>query len=362
MASVFGKNLIVSLFGESHNKTMGITINNLLAGIKLDLEFIDKKLGERRPNELGTLRKEKDHYEIISGFFNGFTTGAPLTFLVYNEDIDSTEYEENKLKPRPGHADFAAYIKYQGFHDYRGSGHFSGRITVLLVILGAICEQILNNKKIEIISHIKSIHNINDTSMNDLEIEQYKNFSDEKFPVYSIDAKKKMVETIKKAKDTKDSVGGVVETAVLGIEIGVGEPFFNSVEAIVSHLLFSIPSVKGVSFGDGFEITKKFGSEIQDSLYFDGKIKTKENHNGGINGGITNGMPIIIQTAIKAPASIGKPLETLNLHSFKKEVLNLQGRHDPCIVPRVIPVIDSMVAFALVDLYMDIYGQDWMKK
>ncbi len=362
MASIFGKNLIVSIFGESHNKIMGLTINGMKAGIKLDLDFINQKLEERRPSDLATKRKELDKYDIISGYFNGFTTGAPLTFLVYNEDIDSSEYEKNKLTPRGSHADYPAYIKYRGFQDYRGSGHFSGRITVLIVILGAICENILNNKNIEIISHIKSIQKVNDISMTELEVNKYKNFIDGSLPVYSKEVKESMINVIKEARDNLDSVGGIVESAILGVEVGVGEPFFDSIESVISHLLFSIPSVKGVSFGDGFNITKKFGSDILDTLYYDGKIKTKANHNGGINGGLSNGMPIIINTAIKAPSSIGKPIETINLESLNKEILNLRGRHDPCIVPRVIPVINSMLAFGLVDLYMEIYGQDWMNK
>lgn len=362
MASIIGKNLIVSIFGESHNKIMGLTINGMKAGLKLDLDFIKQKLTERRPNYLGTKRREKDSYEIISGFFNGYTTGAPLTFLVYNEDVDSSEYEKNKFKPRSNHADYPAHVKYRGFQDYRGSGHFSGRITVLIVILGAICEKILNNKGIEIISHIKSIHTVNDKSMNELEISSYNNFVDKGFPVYSKDIKEAMIKVIQEARENQDSVGGIIETAILGVDVGIGEPFFHSTESTFSHLLFSIPAVKGVSFGNGFNITKKLGSEIQDTLYYDGKIKTKENNSGGINGGLTNGMPILINTAIKAPSSIGKPIETINLQSYKEEVLNLKGRHDPCIVPRIIPVINSMLAFGLVDLYMDIYGQDWMDK
>lgn len=362
MASIFGKNLIVSIFGESHNKIMGLTINGLKAGIKLDLDFINQKLAERRPNILGTKRKEKDSYEIISGFFNGFTTGAPLTFLVYNEDIDSKDYEKNKFLPRSGHADYPAYVKYNGYQDYRGSGHFSGRITVLIVILGAICEKILNNKNIEIISHIKSIHTVNDISMNELEISNYKNFITKDFPVYLKEVKDSMIKVIEDAKEAKDSVGGVVETAILGVDVGIGEPFFNSIESVFSHLLFAIPSVKGVSFGDGFSITKEFGSNTLDNLYYDGKIKTNHNHMGGINGGLTNGMPILVNTAIKAPVSIGKPISTINLKNLQEEILQLTGRHDSCIVPRALPIINSMLAFGLVDLYMNVYGQDWMDK
>ena len=362
MASIFGKNLIVSIFGESHNKIMGLTINGMKAGIQLDLDFINKNLAKRRPNELGTKRKEKDAYEIISGYFNGYTTGAPLTFLVYNEDVDSSEYEKNKLTPRSNHVDYPAHIKYQGFEDYRGSGHFSGRITVLIVILGAICEQILNNKNIEIISHIKSIHKVSDISMNELHVSQYQNFVKGDLLVYSENTKEEMIKVINEARDNQDSVGGIVETAILGVDVGIGEPFFNSIESIFSHLLFSIPAVKAVSFGDGFNLTKKYGSEIQDSLYFDDKVKAKNNHMGGINGGLSNGMPILINTGVKPPASIGKPIKTINLENLDEKILNLKGRHDPCIVPRVLPIINSILAFGLVDLYVEIYGQDWMDK
>lgn len=361
--STFGTMIPINLFGESHGEAIGIVINNLPGGIKIDLNLVNEALTRRRPkSNLSTPRQEKDEYEIVSGFFNGFTTGTPLTILIRNKDTRSRDYQPNIL--RPSHADFAAFEKYEGFQDYRGGGHFSGRITTPLVILGSICNQILNSKGIYVGSHINSIKDVNDDTftLNSINIENLKTLLNSDFPLLNNDVESIMKDTILSAKNNHDSVGGTVETAILGINPGYGEPFFDSIESTLAHLLFSVPAVKGVEFGKGFDITTLFGSEANDSFKLEnGLIKTKTNNSGGIQGGITNGMPITFNTAIKPTASIGKPQETVDIKENKEVTLNLQGRHDPCIVHRVIHVINAITAYAVLEIITKKEGYKWIK-
>lgn len=361
--SSYGKVIHINLFGESHGKAIGIVINNLPAGLTLDKSRISKALLKRRPkSKLSTSRQEQDNYEFISGYFKNKTTGTPLTIIIPNMDTRSKDYNPELL--RPSHADYTSYIKYDNNHDYRGSGHFSGRITAPLVILGAICEQILESKGIYVGSHIHSIRKKKDVTFNDtnLSVDSLLTLNSSGFPVINKEVSEVFKTEIISAKDNQNSVGGIIETAVLGIKPGYGEPFFNSIESIISHLLFSIPSVKGVEFGKGFAITEMFGSEANDSFILDnGLIRTKSNNSGGIQGGISNGMPIIFKTAIKPTASIGIPQKTVNIESLEEVTLELKGRHDPAIVHRVIHVINAITNYAILELIVRKEGTKWMK-
>lgn len=361
--STFGTNIVVNLFGESHGKAIGIIINNLPPGIELDLDDIRKELTKRRPkSSISTARQEKDEFEFLSGYFNGKTTGTPLTISIPNKDTRSRDYTPNIL--RPSHADFSAYKKYDGHQDYRGGGHFSGRITAPLMILGSICKQVLQSKGIYIGSHIKSIHHVEDTLFeeNDLTKENLLSLLNSDFPLIKQSLEEEMKETILEAKSNLDSVGGIVETAIIGMPAGIGNPFFNSVESVLSHIIYSVPAVKGVEFGKGFEITKQYGSEANDQLTIEnGQIKTKTNNSGGIQGGITNGMPIVFRTAIKPTASIAKEQSTVDIETMQEVKLNLKGRHDPAIVHRVIHVINAMTNYAALELIIRKEGYSWLK-
>lgn len=361
--STFGKAIEINLFGESHGKSIGIVINNLPAGISLDLKAINTALSKRRPNsELSTSRQEQDKYEIVSGYFNGLTTGTPLTFLIPNTDVHSTDYTKNIL--RPSHADYTAFVKYGSYQDYRGGGHFSGRLTAPLVILGAISAQLLAQKGILIGSHIASIKDQTDKLFSDFKPSSdiLETLNSSQFPVLDSIQTELFKAIILKAKDNKDSVGGTIETMILGLDAGYGDPFFDSIESILSHLLFSIPSVKGLEFGKGFAITKMFGSEANDSFYIDNNVvKTKTNNSGGIQGGISNGMPIIFKVAIKPTPSIGKTQNTVNIAKMEEVKLNLKGRHDPAIIHRVVYVINAITAYAILELIIRKEGFSWIK-
>jgi len=361
--SSFGQVIHINLFGESHGKAIGIVINNLPAGLELDFNRIEHALYKRRPkSKLSTSRREKDDYQLLSGYFNNKTTGTPLTIIIPNDDTRSKDYNPNII--RPSHADYTASIKYHNHQDYRGGGHFSGRITAPLVILGAICEQILEKEGITIASHISSIKDEQDMNFEDVSIDEKLlstlNLSD--FPLLNPNLETIFKEIITNAKENKDSVGGSVETLIYGLKPGYGEPFFDSIESILSHLLFSIPSVKGVEFGKGFDITHMFGSEANDQFTLvNGLVKTKTNYSGGINGGISNGMPITFKTAIKPTASIAKKQTTIDLSKMTEVDLELVGRHDPCIVHRVIHVINAITSYAVVELISRNEGVSWIK-
>lgn len=358
MSSMWGKNIKISVFGESHGKAIGIVIDGLPRGIELNIENIKKEMKRRAPgrNKISTPRKEGDKFEIVSGFFNGRTTGTPLTSIIYNTDQRSRDYEAAKSILRPGHADYTGYVKYSGFNDYRGGGHFSGRLTAPLVFAGAIAKQILSKDNILIAAHIKSIGNINDTSFEPININEnlLKTLQNKEFCVIQDEKGEEMKDYILKVKDELDSVGGVIETAVINLPVGIGSPLFDSVESRLSQLLFSIPAVKAVEFGAGFEMTKMKGSESNDELYIDnGNIKSYSNNNGGILGGITNGMPIIFKTAIKPTPSIGRLQRTVDISKGENIELQTEGRHDPCIVPRAVPVIEGAAALAILDLMIE---------
>lgn len=358
MKNTFGNSLSVTIFGESHGEAVGVVLDGLAPGISVDNEKIDKWLSLRRPSgKISTSRKEADEYRIVSGVFNGYTTGTPLTVLIPNTNVNSKAYDPSV--PRPGHADLTAQYKYHGYQDYRGGGHFSGRITAALVVAGAIVASALEKKGIEIGTHISSLADIKDRDFADFSAD-IKALSTLPFPVLDENTAKRMQNKIEAVAEEGDSVGGVLETVVLGVPAGVGEPWFDTVEGVISHALFSVPAIKGVEFGDGFAMTEMKGSEANDSFRVkDGKIVTETNRNGGINGGITNGMPIIFRSAVKPTPSIFKPQKSVDLGSMENAELNINGRHDPAIIHRARIVVDSVTAIAFYDLLSMRYGTDY---
>ena len=355
MSGVWGNNIKVSIFGESHGNAIGINIDGLPSGFEIDMDKILLEMERRAPgkNQLSTARKEADLPEILSGFFEGKTTGTPLCAIIRNSDTRSKDYAKTKDFMRPGHADFTGYERYSGFNDYRGGGHFSGRITAPLVFAGAICKQILEEKGIFIGAHISSIKEIQDENFNSTNIskEDLLELRNKELPLINTSLEEKMKHTIMQAKYDGDSVGGTIECAVVGIKPGVGNPFFDSVESTLAHLMFSVPAVKGIEFGKGFDMTKLLGSEANDEYYYDGDlVKTKTNNNGGILGGISNGMPIVFKVAIKPTASILKEQNTIDIKNKKDVKFRIEGRHDPCIVQRAVPVIEAVTAIGILDL------------
>ncbi|MEJ8554475.1 chorismate synthase [Tepidibacter sp. Z1-5] len=365
MSGTWGNNIKLSIFGQSHGKAIGIVIDGLPAGIELNFDYINNEMQRRAPgkNKISTPRKERDEFDILSGYFNNKTTGTPLCAVIYNTNQNSKDYESIKNIMRPGHADYTGYIKYSGFNDYRGGGHFSGRLTAPLVFAGAVAKQILERKDIIIGSHIKSIGNINEEYFDwvNLKGEFLKEIVKKDFPVIDDEIGTKMKELILKEKEEEDSVGGIVETAVINFPVGIGSPFFNSVESKLAHIIFSIPAVKGVEFGAGFDITKMKGSEANDEFFIDeDKVKTYTNNNGGVLGGITSGMPIIFRTAFKPTPSIGKVQKTIDISKRENIQINVTGRHDPCIVQRAVPVVEAACAVSLLDLVIEREGVKWI--
>lgn len=357
MSGMWGNKLKVSIFGESHGVGIGITIDGLPSGFEINMNEILKEMARRAPgkSKLSTARRETDSPEILSGYFEGKTTGTPLCAIIRNGDQHSKDYGKLKDLMRPGHADYPGNIRYNGFNDYRGGGHFSGRITAPLVFAGAICKQILESHGIFIGSHVKSIGEVEDKSFSEVELtkELLDNLKTKELPLLFSDKEALMRETVLKAKTDLDSVGGTIECTVLGVNPGIGNPFFDSVESTLAHLMFSVPAVKGIEFGKGFEMTKFRGSDCNDEYYYDGdKVKTYTNNNGGITGGITNGMPILFKVGIKPTASIAKKQRTINIDEKKDAELEIHGRHDPCIVQRAVPVIEAATAIGILDLIL----------
>lgn len=355
MSGVWGNNVKVSIFGESHGNAIGINIDGLPSGFEIDFDKINEEMARRAPgkSDISTARKEADIPEILSGFFEGKTTGTPLCGIIRNGDTRSKDYGKTKDLMRPGHADYSGNIRYNGFNDYRGGGHFSGRITAPLVFAGAICKQILESKGVFIGAHIASVANIKDENFNDVNLErkQLLSLKNKEMPLINEALENEMRNAILKAKASGDSLGGTIECGVVGIKAGIGNPFFHSVESTLAHLMFSVPAVKGVEFGKGFEMAAMQGSHCNDEYYYENEIvKAKTNNNGGIIGGITNGMPLIFKVAIKPTASILKKQNTININTKENAELQIDGRHDPCIVQRALPVIEAVTAIGLLDL------------
>ena len=363
MKDTFGQSVSITLTGESHGPGIVAVLSGMAPGIPVDEDFIAAELTKRRPSgAISTSRQEGDKFEILSGVFNGFTTGTPITILIRNENTQSKDYSEISVTARPGHADFSADCKYHGFQDYRGGGHFSGRITAGIVAAGAICVSALAKKGIKIGTHIAECAGIPDKKFENIE-EDIDSLNGKLFAVLDDEAGIKMEEAILEAKNEQDSVGGILETAISGIPSGIGEPYFDSIESQLAHMLFSIPAVKGVEFGAGFDFAKMRGSEANDPFRVDenGKIVTKTNNNGGINGGISNGMPVTFRCAIKPTPSISLEQETVDFVKGENKNFSITGRHDPAIIHRARVVIDSAAAIVLCDILAQRFGTDWLR-
>ncbi|MBP9988071.1 MAG: chorismate synthase [Ruminococcus sp.] len=358
MKNTFGNSISVTLFGESHSSHIGAVLDGMPAGIKVNEDFIRHQLSLRRPfSDISTARIETDNFQIVSGVFNGKTTGTPICIIIENTSQISSDYEAYKTIARPSHADYTAHCKYNGFEDYRGGGHFSGRITAALVAVGAIVISALKEKNIHIGTHIKRCAGIEDKPFSDLS-QDVDRLNSMQFAVNDEVAGKLMQEKILQAKNEGDSVGGILETAVIGLPAGIGEPWFDSLEGQLSHILFSVPSIKGVEFGAGFGIADMYGSQANDVFRIsDGKIITETNNNGGINGGISNGMPIIFRCAVKPTPSICKEQNTVDFVRMENTKIQVSGRHDPAIIHRARVVIDSVTALAIYDLGSEIIGK-----
>lgn len=363
MKNTFGNSVAVTLFGESHGDCIGAVIDGLAPGIKVSHEYIAHMLTLRRPDgKISTPRKEKDEYKIISGVVDNHTTGTPITIIIPNENVKSGDYSQMKTVARPSHADFTAQCKYHGYQDSRGGGHFSGRITAALVAAGAICKYALEQKGIYIGTHVKRCAGISDREFGELKSDIIE-LNAKTFAVLEKERGVKMAESILAAASEGDSVGGVLETAVIGMPAGVGEPWFDTVESMLSHMMFSIPAVKGVEFGAGFAIADMRGSQANDPMKVDnGNVITSTNNNGGINGGITNGMPIIFRTAMKPTPTIFKPQNTIDFQTMTESVLAPKGRHDPAIVHRARVVQDAASAIVLCDALSMRFGTDFLKE
>lgn len=359
MSANWGRNYKVSIFGESHGKAIGVNIDGVPAGTKLDIDFIKEEMQRRAPgkSEFSTPRVEKDEFEILSGYINGLTTGTPLCMIVRNTDQRSKDYSELSKKMRPGHADYSGLMRYSGFNDIRGSGHFSGRITASVVFAGAIAKLILKEKGIFIGAHIKSIFDTKDRDFTDEDrnTETFEELRKEFLPFLNKEIRLPVENKIRKIKEEGDSVGGIIEVSVIGMPAGVGDPFFNSLESEIAAMMYSVPAVKGIEFGAGFSISEMTGFEANDEMYYDENknIKTYTNNNGGIIGGITNGMPVNFKVAIKPPASISKEQKTVNIETKEDTVLEVEGRHDPVIVPRAMVVVECATAIVLLDSLLE---------
>ena len=350
MSSTFtGLALRLSIFGQSHSEAIGMTIDGLPAGLAIDMEKLQTFLNRRAPgqNDWSTPRKEEDRPEFLCGLRDGFTCGAPLTAIIHNNNTRPKDYSQLKITPRPGHADFTAERKYRGFQDYSGGGHFSGRLTAPLCIAGGVLKQMLESKGITVDARIAAIAGIRDDSPFTASV------ADKRFPVVDDAVGEQMREAIRAARAEGDSVGGVIECAVRGLPVGIGEPMFDGLENQIARAVFAVPAVKGIEFGAGFAAANMRGSENNDPFTVrDGRIETLTNNAGGILGGISNGMPVVFRVAVKPTPSIAKEQQSVNLNTMQPEALSITGRHDPCIVPRAVPVIEAAAALAISDLIL----------
>jgi chorismate synthase len=353
MDNSFGKLFTITSFGESHGRCVGVVIDGCPAGLAISEEDIQKEVNKRRPGAgtLATERVEEDKVEIFSGIFNGHTTGAPICLLVWNKDVDSSEYERLRFLPRPGHADYTASLKYRGFNDFRGGGRFSGRITVAFVMAGAVAKKLLNSIGAEVLAYTVEIGGIEAEPKGSDEIRR--NIGKNPLKCADLKAAEEMAKAIEEAKKEGDSVGGIIEGIALNVPVGLGEPVLDTLDGELAKVLFAIPAVKGVEFGSGFSTARKRGSENNDPFTITGsKIETTTNNAGGILGGISNGMPIVVRVAIKPTSSIARSQETVNMKNMTGESLAVKGRHDICIVPRAVPIVESMMAVTLCDFAM----------
>ncbi len=356
MSSCFGQHLHLSLFGQSHGEAIGITMDGFPAGMTIDMDELLHEMARRAPgqSDMTTPRKEADAPEFLSGILNGRTTGQPVCAIIRNTNTRSADYGEGVDLVRPGHADYTGHVRYFGFEDWRGGGHFSGRLTAPIVLAGALCKQYLRSQGIEIYSHIQQLENVHDASFLDHPAVDDAKLRHMTLPVLTEGLDQVMHDAVLAAKNEGDSVGGVIECMAAGLPAGLGAPFFDSMESILSHLMFSIPAVKGVSFGEGFGFASLRGSAANDAFRMkDGQVVTETDHCGGILGGITNGMPLIFRCCVRATPSIAKEQETVSLRTAEDAVLSIKGRHDPCILPRAIPVVEAMTAIGLMEMWKE---------
>lgn len=369
MKNTFGNALTITIFGESHGAAVGAVLDGLSPGIKIDEEYIRAKMDKRRAyGKISTARQEADEVEFLSGVFEGKTTGTPLTLLIRNADTHSKDYSALKTLARPSHADYTANCKYGGFQDYRGGGHFSGRITAALVAAGAVAMLALEEKGIYIGTHIAECHGVKDRRFAEYGAggqaisEEIACLSGKRFPVLDEAAAADMKKAIEAAAAEGDSVGGVLETAVTGLPSGLGEPWFDTLEGVLAHAVFSVPAVKGIEFGAGFGFADMKGSVANDAFRCEnGKVVTTTNNNGGINGGISNGMPVLFRTAVKPTPSIFKTQKTVDFAALENSELTLKGRHDPAVIHRAAVVIDAVTALATADMMLVRFGTDVFK-
>ena len=354
MSSTYGEMIRLSIFGESHGAAIGMTLDGVPAGLPVDLDKLQEFLNRRAPgqNNWSTPRKEADRPEFLSGILNGFTTGAPIAAIIRNTNTRSGDYENLKNCPRPGHADYTAQMKYGGFQDAAGGGHFSGRLTAPLCIAGGLCKQWLENEGVRIGAHIQWLHGLNDTFFDRLDPQISEIRTD--FPVISAYKAERMRQIIDEARAACDSVGGIIECAAIGLPVGLGEPMFGGMESRIARIVYGIPAVKALDFGIGPSVANIPGSENNDAYTIqNGEVRTLTNHCGGILGGITNGMPLIFSVAIKPTPSISRPQQTVNLETGEITTIQIKGRHDPCIVPRAVPVVEAASAIAIFDAWLE---------
>ncbi len=358
MSSSYNGGVKFSLFGESHGKGIGVVLDNLPSGIPIDFDKIGAFMARRAPKKDGTstTRNEKDIPEVLSGIFEGKTTGTPLAAVIYNSDQHSGDYGNIAHTARPGHADYTGFLRYNGANDYRGGGHFSGRITAPLCFAGAVCGQILETRGVATGAHIRSVKGVSDEAFDSVNVtaEQLELVKSRLFPTLSETAETRMREVINNARMAQDSVGGIVECAAVGFPAGIGSPMLDGLENIISQLVFAIPAVKGIEFGNGFDCTELFGSENNDEFSLkDGKVVTTTNNHGGILGGISSGMPIIFRVAFKPTPSISQPQNSVDFKTMTEEELIIKGRHDPCVVQRAVPCVESALNIALLSALLE---------
>ena len=353
MSSTYGEKLKLSIFGQSHGPAIGMVLDGIPAGLPVDMEKLQQFLNRRAPGQTdhSTPRKEADRPEFLAGIVNGHTCGAPIAVTIVNNNMRSSDYSDLRDCPRPGHADYTAQIKYAGFQDVAGGGHFSGRLTAPLCVAGGLCKQWLENMGIRIGAHIVAIGGVVDEPGIYLDwAKPQLDLIGTDFPVLNPESGVKMKEAIAAARADGDSVGGLIECIATGLPVGLGEPMFGGMESKIAQIIYGIPAVKGLNFGSGFAGAYMRGSENNDEYIIeDGKIKTKRNYAGGILGGITNGMPLVFEVAVKPTPSISKPQKSISLSRMEETELTVKGRHDPCIVPRAVPVVEAAAAIAIYD-------------
>ena len=358
MSFVYGKNIKISIFGQSHSDAIGVSIDGLPSGFPIDFDKLSGFMRRRMPGQglHTTKRREADEPEFLSGLVNGVTCGAPLTAIIRNTDMRSSDYEQLRDIPRPSHADYTSYVKYGEARDIRGGGAFSGRLTAPLCVAGGICLQLLRREGITIAAHIAQIAQVTDRAFDPVNIGEAEiNILEQAaFPVLDANTGGQMLDAVEQARCDGDSLGGIIECAVIGVPAGIGDPMFDGMENRLASVIFAVPAVKGIEFGNGFAASELRGSENNDDFIIkNGSVQTKTNHHGGILGGITSGMPVLFRVAFKATPSISKEQQSISLSQKEKVLLNITGRHDPCIVPRAVPCVEAAAAIAFYDALLE---------